>query len=57
MYAYFLGGIYALTGGRYLAARLVQALLGSLNCLLVYLLAARVFGRREAVIASLIAAA
>jgi tetratricopeptide (TPR) repeat protein len=56
LYGYFLGGIYALFGHSYLAARVVQFLLGSLSVVLVYFLGKRTFdptvGKVAAVLAS-----
>ncbi len=44
-YPYFLALAYALTGKSYLGARIVQMLLGVLNCWLAYLLGRAVFNR------------
>ena len=44
-YPFFLTLVYAVTGGSYRAARVVQMGLGLLNCLLGYALGKRVFGR------------
>lgn len=43
-YPLFVAGVYAVTGGSQLAARLANALLGALTCLGMYSLARRVFG-------------
>ncbi|KKM70123.1 hypothetical protein LCGC14_1443880, partial [marine sediment metagenome] len=51
-YPYFLGLIYRLTGGSHLAARLVQMVLGLINCLLAALIARRWFGRMAGMIAA-----
>jgi len=44
-YSYFLAGVYAVSGGDYLAARIAQMLLGLLNAVLAYLLGRAVFNR------------
>ncbi|MFO8071316.1 MAG: glycosyltransferase family 39 protein [Polyangia bacterium] len=56
LYPYFLSAIYALFGPDLLAARIVQAVLGSLSCALLYLVARRAFGRPTAALAGLLAA-
>lgn len=43
-YAYFLAGVYALTGGGYLAPRIVQLLLGLVTVALVHVAGRRTFG-------------
>ncbi|MBI3909449.1 MAG: tetratricopeptide repeat protein [Armatimonadetes bacterium] len=43
LYYYFLGGIYWLFGHNLWAPRLIQALLGSASCVLLYLIGGRVF--------------
>ncbi len=43
-YPFFLAGVYAVTGGSYLGARIVQMALGLINCVLAYLLGRRIFG-------------
>lgn len=43
-YPFFLAGIYYLSGGSYLAARIVQMALGLANCVLAYFLGRRIFG-------------
>ncbi len=48
LYPYVLGALYALTGPSVLAAKLFQAVLGSLTVLATYLLGCRLFGRRAA---------
>jgi len=52
-YPYFLAGIYALTGGSYLAVRLVQMTIGLASAVLMYFLARRLFGRVAALAACL----
>jgi 4-amino-4-deoxy-L-arabinose transferase-like glycosyltransferase len=54
-YPLLLAFVYML-GGHWLAGRVANALLGSLLVLLVYLIASRLWGRRRAVIAGLLAA-
>jgi tetratricopeptide (TPR) repeat protein len=56
LYIYFLGGVFALTGGSLLAARLVQALLGALAVWLVGDTARRMFGPAAAAPAAALAA-
>lgn len=43
-YPFFLAGVYYLSGGSYLAARVVQMVLGLANCILAWRLGRRVFG-------------
>jgi len=50
-YAYFLAGIYKLSGGSYLAPRIVQMALGLLSTFLVMLLGRSLLGVRGAIIA------
>ena len=44
-YAYFLAGSYALTGRSYTGVRIVQMVLGLLNCVLAFLLGRALFNR------------
>jgi tetratricopeptide (TPR) repeat protein len=55
-YPYFLGIIYKIFGPDLFLARLIQYLIGSLSVILIYLLARKLFDRRVAVIAGLLAA-
>ena len=55
-YPFFLAVVYFFTGGSMLWARLIQILLGSLLCALVFRLGARLFDRRTGVVAGAIAA-
>ncbi|HEY8241469.1 MAG TPA: glycosyltransferase family 39 protein, partial [Kiritimatiellia bacterium] len=55
LYPVFLSVVYAVFGHSFLAARLVQALLGSVTCVLVYLLARKIHGERAARIAAALA--
>ena len=48
-----LAAVYRVFGHNYLAARLTNALLGALTCLLIFYLAERVFGYKVAVLATL----
>jgi len=47
-YSFFLAGVYWLFGHSFLAARLVQAVLGALSVVLAYLLGVHMFGERVA---------
>lgn len=53
-YPIFLAGIYKVAGHSLLAARLVQMLLGALSSLLIFLIAAKLFGKRVAVGAAVV---
>jgi len=55
-YAYFLGAIYAMTGGSDLVARIVQCLLGGVTALLTARIGTLVFGRGVGVAAGYAAA-
>lgn len=57
LYIYFLGAIFALTGGSLSAARIVQAGLGTLAVALVFAMTHRWFGSRAAWAAAVLAAA
>jgi len=56
LYAYFLGALYALFGHRYFPVLVLQALLGALVPVLVYLAARPWFGQRAAAAGGVIAA-
>lgn len=56
VYQYLLAVIYTLFGHSLDVVRLLQNLLGSLNCLLIALIAARLFGRNAGLTAGLMAA-
>ncbi|HET7510595.1 MAG TPA: glycosyltransferase family 39 protein [Solirubrobacterales bacterium] len=56
-YPYLLGAVYAASGDSRDAARIVNALLGALTVLLVYLIAKRVWGRRTGLVAAGLTAA
>ena len=55
-YAYFLAIVYKIFGHDYIIPRLIQHLIGSFSCILVYFLAKRLFNRKVATVAGLIAA-
>jgi tetratricopeptide (TPR) repeat protein len=55
-YPYFLGTVYALFGHDYVLARMVQFLLGSLSCVLLSILGARLAGRKTGLLAGVLAA-
>jgi tetratricopeptide (TPR) repeat protein len=55
LYPYFLGIFYALFGHHLLALQILQALLGSLNVLLLWRIAARLWDRSVAAVASVLA--
>ncbi len=54
-YPYFLALVYKLFGHGYFIPRLIQHIVGSFSCILVYFLARKLYNRSVAVIASLIA--
>jgi len=56
LYPAFLAAIYTVFGHDYLVARVVQALLGSLSCGLLFLIGRRVFGTAVGAIAAFVAA-
>ena len=56
LYPYLLGGIYAVFGHDYFAVRIIQALIGSFTCVLVYLLGKKLFSYRIGAIAGFAAA-
>ena len=51
LYAWFLGSIYWLFGPNYLLPRLLQAILGSISCVVVYYLGRDAFDRRVGAVA------
>lgn len=55
-YQYFLAGVYFLFGHDYVIARFTQFVLGSLSCVLAYLIGRRVFGFAVGVLAGLFSA-
>lgn len=56
LYPYFLGTLYTIFGRDFTAVRAAQCVLGSATCVLLFLLARRLFGAREGVISGLLAA-
>jgi Flp pilus assembly protein TadD len=54
LYPYCLAGLYRVLGRDYYAARLVQALIGAATVVLLFLVTIRLFGRRAAILASLL---
>lgn len=56
LYPWFLGALYKLFGPDFMAVRVVQAVLGSASCVLVYWLGARVFSERVGRLAGVVAA-
>lgn len=55
-YPFFLSGVYAIAGPSVLAAKILQALLGTATCVLSYLLGQKVFSRPVGIAAGLIVA-
>jgi tetratricopeptide (TPR) repeat protein len=55
LYPYFLALVYKIFGHDYFMARLIQFLIGSLSCVLVYLVGKKVLNRRVAIIAGVMA--
>jgi tetratricopeptide (TPR) repeat protein len=55
-YAYFLAIVYKIFGHNYIIPRVIQHLIGSFSCILVYFLAKKLFNRKVAMVASLFAA-
>ncbi len=56
LYPLFLSGVYLAAGVNFDAVRIAQAILGTLSLLFLYLIAARIFSRRVAVIAIIMGA-
>ena len=56
LYPYFLGGLYRIWGKSFYVLRLIQFLIGSLSCVLVYAIGRRAFGRGVGMVAGLMAA-
>ncbi len=55
LYPYFLASVYKIFGRNFYLVRLIQFLIGSLSCVLVYLIGKRIFNPRVGRIAGLIA--
>lgn len=51
-YPFFLAGVYALCGHSYLAVRIAQAIVGTLTCFVIFLVAHKLFNEGIALIAS-----
>ena len=56
LYPYFLAAVYRLFGRDLLVVRLLQMILGSLSCVLVYIVGREAFDRRVAIAAGLVSA-
>jgi 4-amino-4-deoxy-L-arabinose transferase-like glycosyltransferase len=56
LYPYFLGAIYSVFGPGFVVSRIIQALLGSISCVMVYYLGKQLFGRRVGFVAGMFAA-
>lgn len=56
LYSFFLAAIYAVFGHDLLAARIIQAVIGTLSCLLIYLIGRSSFDKKTALTASAMAA-
>ena len=57
LYGYFLGVIYSLFGHSLVLVKIIQHLIGSVSVVLIYILARRMFDRRVAILASVLASA
>jgi 4-amino-4-deoxy-L-arabinose transferase-like glycosyltransferase len=55
-YAYFLALVYKIFGHSYIVPRVIQHLLGSVSCVLIYSLAKKLFNRTVAIVSGIIAA-
>ncbi len=55
LYPYFLGTLYAIFGDNFYLPRLIQIIMGSLSCVLIFFLAGRAFNRTVGIIASIVA--
>ncbi len=56
LYPYFLGTVYAIFGHSYLMARVIQAVVGALSCVLVFRIGRRFYGPVVGVVAGVLAA-
>jgi 4-amino-4-deoxy-L-arabinose transferase-like glycosyltransferase len=54
LYPFFLAGLLTVLEGSTLAVRVFQTMLGSISCVLLYVLGTKVFGRRTGLVAGLI---
>jgi tetratricopeptide (TPR) repeat protein len=55
LYAYFLALIYKVFGHNYFIPRLIQHIIGSFSCILVYILAKKIFTRKIAILSAILA--
>ncbi len=55
LYPYFLGTLYSLFGESFYLPRLIQIIIGSLSCVLIFLLGRKVFNKTVGIIASVAA--
>lgn len=53
LYPYFLGSVYAIVGRDLLTVRIIQALIGSASCVLLYLAGERLFSKKVGIAAGL----
>jgi len=56
LYAYFLGIVYKIFGHDYFTLRIIQALIGSAHCVIIFFIATLIFDRRAGAVAGIIAA-
>lgn len=54
LYPYFLAGVYAIFGHSYNAARMVQVIISAFTCVVVFLLATKLFDKKVALLASFV---
>lgn len=55
LYFYFLAGVYAIWGVDYFWIRIIQFIIGSLSCVLIFIIASKVFNQTVGLISGLIA--
>lgn len=53
-YSFFLASIYYIFGQNYVSVRIIQAVLGTLTCIIIFLVAKRLFNDKTAIISALI---
>lgn len=56
LYAYFLGVVYRFLGHDYFLVRLVQIIIGSFNCVIIYMLAKEMLDKRAGIAAGILSA-
>lgn len=56
LYAYFLGLVYRILGHDYFLVRLVQIIIGSFHCVIIYLLAEKMLDKRAGAVAGILSA-